>query len=131
MFCLDGYVTYCQDERGEVIVNFWRVNWSVGPFSKQDGACYHLHHTVRVAVGSRTPILEISVAVNHHLVRDADGRVVIGSAAGEVVNVARLTASRQSSLVVLATFRVVRADVARMLLTQLLNRLLDLADNVQ
>ena len=71
------------------------------------------------------------MAVNHHLVRDADGRVVIGSAAGEVVNVARLTASRQSSLVVLATFRVVRADVARMLLTQLLNRLLDLADNVQ
>jgi len=100
----------------------------VSPFAEQHGAYHHLHDAVRIAVGSRSPILQVATPVDHDLARDPHGRVVKWRATGKVTDMTRFAGPRQSPLIVFAAFRVVRTDVTCMLFAQLPYGLLDLTD---
>lgn len=70
-----------------------------------------LRHSVRVAVGCRSAVLEVAPPILAHLPGDADAGASVGHAGGEVVDAGGFMETCQAPHVVLAAMRVVRTEV--------------------
>merc|ERR1719305_324990 len=79
---------------------------------------------VRIAVGTRAAVLEVTATLRVGGARDTDGAAAVGYAIRERVDVGRLVFTRQPALVALA----VRVDVLLVLGAELADRLLDLRE---
>jgi len=80
-----------------------------------------LGHSIRVAVGRGTAVLEVATAVLAHLPRNADAGAAVGHAGREVVDAGGLVVAGEAPLVVLPAARVVDADVLGVAQRQLLD----------
>jgi len=89
----------------------------------------YLGDTVRITVGRRTPILQISTAILTDLAWNADRRSAVRDSSGEVMNAAGLMTTSQSTFVVTTTAWIVRTDVTVVFLAHLLNRFIYRSNN--
>ena len=92
---------------------------------EDDGLHKHLSDAIRVAVGRRSPVLQIPEAVVSHSPRDANTGVAVGDTCRELEDCRRLVQSRQAAFIVLSFVRVVHLYVALMLFGQLFDGCID------
>lgn len=97
--------------------------------SHQRRAAQHLRDAVGVAVGRRSAVLQVAIAIFAHLPRNPDAGAAVGDSGRELVQTRRLVPSRQSALIVFPLFRVVGLDVFQVLQSQLLDGLVDVSAN--
>jgi hypothetical protein len=82
-----------------------------------DDAC----HTVRVNVGSRATVLQVTVPLSSHVPRDTDGSTTVSDTGTEVTNVTSLVTTCETELVVFT----VHGDVLVVTLRELLDGLVN------
>lgn len=92
------------------------------------GAHEHLGDQIGIAVGGRSTILEESLAILNTISRYTTTRASIGHARREVGQDLELFTARQSTLVVLATVRVIHLNVFDVSTTQLVDGVVNLLD---
>jgi len=85
----------------------------------------HLGDTIRITIGRRTTILQVSTTILTYLARNADRRSTVCNSSREVVNAAGLVMACQATLVVATSGRIIHTDVTHVLFAQLLNCFLD------
>lgn len=93
-----------------------------------DGGDDSLGHDVRVAVGSRTAVLEVPAAVFVHLPRNTHTGSTVRHARREVVDARGLVATRETALIVTTATRVVGGDVFPMFARKFLDGAFDVRD---
>lgn len=81
----------------------------------------NLGHRVGVTVGRWSSVLQVAVSVLGHLSWDSDAGSTVSHSGGEVMDAGRFVLPSQTSLVVLAFFRVVRFDVSYVMTGQQLD----------
>jgi len=82
-------------------------------------------HLIRIGVGSRTTIFEVTLSLFGYRTRHANTAAAVGNTGREIVNRRRFAAAGQTALVVLAFVRIVRLDMFDVTLGQFLDRLFD------
>merc|ERR1711874_882378 len=93
---------------------------------RQDGGPdQNLGHSVGVAVGRWSSVLQVALTIFCHLSWDPDTGSSVSHTSGEVVDAGGLVVTSQTSGVVLALAGVIGLDVTHMVLRQLLNGVLD------
>jgi len=99
-------------------------------FIEHAGADQGVADSIGIAVAARPPVFQIALLLLGDATGNADADGSVGHSSAEVMNIAGLAFAGQPALVVLPSARIVRLDVPKMLLAELVDRLLDLGDTV-
>lgn len=93
----------------------------VSLLAQQTGADQSLGHSVRVAVGRWTAVLEVALLLLADHARNADAGATVGHACGELVDVGGFMVAGETAGVVETPFGIIGTDVIAVPLPKLLN----------
>lgn len=92
---------------------------------QQTGADQGFGDTVRVTVGRRAAVFEVTLLFLANLARNADAGSTVGHTSREFVDVGGFMAASETAGIVKPPFRVIGTDVITVPLPELLNGILD------